>query len=334
MPKSKGKNNTNNSKPDSIGSLSQMGTEERLQTKQQLVSTLSSGIHKNIDGGFKSPIKKDMLVRGTKRLSKLCNHPKNKNISLINNGKYTAFMVTKNGKQKVYSGLTRRLKKVFYPELEEDPMAKTKGSEEAERAKIKSAFYKPSTLKRTCPTYGRAHGETVHQQIELYTNCVVIGKGYEEFVEKCPDPDPCVLRIIGALNKKQWIPFLAEQAIWDDESVVATSIDLVALSAEGQLILLEFKNGYEGEIYWPTPFDKKFGAPLQAITNCPMTRHMLQLISMDMILRRKYGVVMDQKYVVRMLSKEGGVELIKPPPWCEVKAYKEHIYDMLVSSGK
>jgi hypothetical protein len=264
------------------------------------------------------------------KIGKLVNHKRNAYISLINVGIYgdKAFSIKdpKTGKQTLYPGLTKKLKRVFYPEIEENPMKKNKQNS----AQRKHAYYKASKQERSCPKYGKDHGKQVHQELELYTNMLSCGKKIKDFTKSVPIPDPCTIRIITMCARKGWYPLVAEQMIWDEDMRVATAIDMIVTDVTtGKLILLELKTGYEGEEYGPHPSDGKFPEPLNDITNCPMFRHMLQVTSMLSILYRKYKVTIDDAYIVRAMSKERRVECISMPKWCRIKSYRDNVYDMM-----
>jgi len=65
----------------------------------------------------------------------------------------------------LYTGLTKRLKSILYPETEENPMHKS----HADRAR-KTKYYKPSAKPRenVCGVSGADHGKRVHGQIDYY----------------------------------------------------------------------------------------------------------------------------------------------------------------------
>jgi hypothetical protein len=269
---------------------------------------------------------KDKITRNKQRVTKLVNNPRNQFIKFNGN----SFIVTNqhSGKACAYSGLTKKLKRVFYPNTEEDP--RKRGSPAP--GTLKSPYYKPSKMKRTCLLYGKDHGKAVHEQLELYTNLINNGKSLDEFHQRVGDAlDPCTIRILNLFAAKGWVPVVAEQQIWDEDMGVATAVDSIVLDSNtGKLILIELKNGFEGQAYGPSPDNnEKLPEPLSDITNCPMFRHMLQVMCMRMILTKKYKFSVDEAYIIRTLSKECKTECISMSPWCKVKRYVESIYTMM-----
>jgi len=199
----------------------------------------------------------DKFDQGKKKAEKLLNSPRNQCISLINVGtRGKAFSIQRDSsKAVIYSGLTKKLKRIFYPETEEDPMKKKK-LESDEFSTRATPYYSPKP-ERTCSTFGKEHGKLVHAEIYKFVACST-GLIDKPFAELSPDPDPCTLAIIDTVQKKGWVPIASEHMIWDEEALYGTAIDLLAIEKmTGKLILLELKNGYEDEIYDVHPTDAK-----------------------------------------------------------------------------
>jgi hypothetical protein len=307
----------------------------RVQKKKAILNGVSQRMKRKTTAKINSPSTKDKIEQGKKKIVRLISNARNKQIKLVNVGNRKAFCVQFDGtgKEYIYSGLTKKLARVFYPDLEEDPKKRSKNGPEAERAKVKGPYYKPANMVRTCLLFGKEHGERVHAEMQYFTDCMVHGKGVDEFYRGVKDPDPCTLRFICCLDKKGWIPIVSELQIWDEDLRIATSIDLIALDLNtGKVILLELKTGYEGESYGPLPNDPKFPKPLDSVTNCPMFRHMLQLLVTDMILRKKYNVALDEMYILRTLSKDRCTHKIEPPVWCTKKLNRDNIYTILTEA--
>ncbi len=273
-----------------------------------------------------------------KRANKLLTHERNGRITLGYNRflnrrtnkvfGWDFFLVTElkrselsvmDDKKKIYSGLTHKLRDVFWPETEEDPWKRSK--EEVKNRKTKSV-YAPSKIRRTCLTYGAKHGTEVHRQVSHYVDLRSRdsdrrGDAVEAFLERFPEPDPCTVRILKFLAKKSWDPIASEFQVWDKKMRTATAIDLVVVDvARCKLIAIEVKTGYENEEYSQHPSDGNMAFPLDNVPNCPMWRHQLQIMAGVGMISGNYGLKIDEFYVLRACSKKKGVILIEGAPWC------------------
>ncbi len=306
-------------------------TTSNASKKRTMLRSITNKMESTTTRNLKNVSFQEKITKGRKKIMRLVNHKRNDQIKLVTVGYKKAFTINfGNNKDYLYPGLTKRLHQTFYPELEEDPTKKRKDTPEGERTKVQSPFYQPSKLPRTCKLFGKDHGTQVHGELEKFTNYIINGQGKDKFFSDVSDPDPCTLRVLSYLESKKWIPILSEHKIWDEDLRLATSVDMIALDMRtGKVIMIELKTGYEGEIYGPTENDPKFPAPLETITNCPLNRHMLQLLSMDLILKKKYGISLDELCIIRSLSKQKSVQKISPPGWTRTKVYRENVYEML-----
>ena len=302
---------------------------DKQEKKQKIVDFVAQDIQDKTTRSMCDEKIAKKLNEGRNKIVRLASHPRNAKIKT--DGKKGTlnfkFMVNFGPKSRdyTYKGLTKVLKRVFYPRTEDDPRKKSK----SEKARSKSnKFYKNvNKMKRTCESYGKDHGTLVHSEIECFTDCMLNGKSFRS---ECPDPDPCTLRIICILNRKGWYPILGEHMIWDEDLRVATAIDMICIdSTTGDTVMIELKTGYEGESYNAVPKDPKLPRPIDDISNCPRNRHMLQLMTMDMILRKKYHIAIDKFYIIRTLSKQRQTEKIPMNAWCKKKYYRENVYTMI-----
>lgn len=288
-----------------------------------------------------------------KRANKLLTHERNGRITLGYNRFVNSrtkkifgwdfFLVTElkrselsimDDKKKIYSGLTHKLKDIFWPETEEDPWKRSK--EEVKNRKTKSV-YSPSKMRRTCPTYGANHGTKVHQEISHYVDLRNRdpNKGEDavpDFLQKFPEPDPCTVRILKFLAEKSWDPIASEFQVWDKKMRTATAIDLVAIDViRSKLIAIEIKTGYENEEYSQHPSDGTMAFPLHNVPNCPMWRHQLQIMTSVGMVSDNYGLKIDEFYVLRACSKKKGVILIEGSSWWSDRKNQQLVKDAIVT---
>lgn len=285
-----------------------------------------------------------------KKILDLFNHEKHNRIfkqSFGDSKRNTAFSVTqKDGKNYLYTGLTKKLKSLLYPDTHE-------GMEN--RGKVrKNKYYKPPVLKKDinnhnhnytinqsetlCGPAGKEHGTKVHEQLEYYINAYINDHTLCVTDIKYPNGhlDPCVISIIKTLITKNWSPLRAEMKIFDEKLRIATSIDLLVRDlTENKLLLIELKTGYESEQYSSLINDPFFPTPFNTISNCPQTRHMLQLMGMHEILHRSYGIKVDGAYVLRVLPKMNSkVFLCKMSKWAIAKRNRDNLYKLLEETAK
>lgn len=261
-----------------------------------------------------------------KKVTKLLNHSRNDSISLVRTSeKGAAFSVRdKRGNHHLYTGLTKKLKRLLYPDLEENPWYKERGARQP-------AHYQPK-YKRVCEKFGKDHGTQVHSEIEIFVNEYKRTNTFRSFELRVPHPDPCTSRIIQTCLDKNWYPVSAEFKIYDEDARTATAVDMIVVDQNSwKLVLIEVKTGYEDEVYGPHAQDSKFKRPFEKITNCPLFRHQFQLVSMMIMIQKKYKIAMDDAYLLRSLPKSRTIETISLAKWARNKDYKENLYNLLCS---
>jgi len=236
---------------------------------------------------------------------------------------FKAFCVKEDQKIIYYSGLRERLKKNWWSNTEENPI---KRNRQEMKLRSTSKFY--SSKKKTfgCNSFGAVHGSQVHKQMELFTLSFMMKNGKRWLFENVKTPDVCTLRIIRLLDKEKWIPIASEFKIWEEDWRVATAVDMIVIDTKtNELVILEFKCGYEGEEYGAHPTDEYLPEPFQMLPNCPLVRHTFQLLGMKRILERKYNVKVDQAYIIRLCPKMRTVEKIGLCNWC---TDEDNIYNL------
>jgi len=227
---------------------------------------------------------------------------------------FKAFCVKEEDKFVYYSGLRERLKKNWWPNTEENPIKRNR--QEMKQRSTKK-FFSTKTKTFGCNAYGAIHGSQVHKQMELFTQSFTRNDGKKWLFERIQTPDVCTLRIIAMLEKEKWIPIASEFKIWEEDWRVATAVDMIVIdTVRDELVILEFKCGYEGEEYGAHPHDVYLPEPFQQLPNCPLVRHTFQLLGMKRILERKYQLIVDQAYIIRLCPKMRTVEKIGLCNWC------------------
>lgn len=203
------------------------------------------GTHKRLMSEFKDMWSIFVKSRSNRRVWEMVNHPRNANIALSGR----SFRVGKKGSSVQYTGLTHRLHDEYWPDTEEDP-EKNKGPKRTPL--YKKEHYVPSKgLKKECKTWGHKHGTRVHSQINKFVKKLTSGKK----ISVTKYTDPCTLRVLNLLASKRWVPVSAELPIYDEESRVATAIDILVFDInKKEIIMLELKTGYESEVSKIEPF--------------------------------------------------------------------------------
>jgi hypothetical protein len=184
-----------------------------------------------------------------------------------------------------YPGLTRRLKRAFFP-----------------RYKYNSAH------RRTAPkrartggggrNYGLWLGRKVHKQIERLTR-----DGPTGLRKRNDAMQMHTKRAICAMRRWGWRALKAEVPAFCDKMGVATRADLLVRTADGGVAVVEWKTGYEG--YWETGVNPMSGPLARRFSDSPLNQSLMQLLFTVMMLQRTYGFPITEAYVANV--KDGGV---------------------------
>jgi hypothetical protein len=252
-------------------------------------------------------------------------------VSLVRSGYMPTFRVKANKHQmtmgKAYTGLTVRMKDVFYPAGGDE-----NDKEYRKRREASGAHNLVKRLKSGCSVCGKEHGTLVHQQVEDYVNILVMNGAVGSFFKKHPVPDPCFVRFVKVCEVNGWVPIASELAIYDERMRVATGIDLIAIDlTDFSIVLLDMKTGYENMSYMQIPSDGTFEYPLDSVADCPMNRHALQLFITRMILKVNYDGFDPEKFrVVRVCPKQKAVKVYEMPTWFYDKALFARVYSHML----
>jgi hypothetical protein len=268
---------------------------------------------------------------GKENILRLRQHPNNARIRQQTLGKHQcAFVVSSasnDERHTTYTGLTKRLKAVLYPNTQEDPSRHGNNKFRATNQQAGGGV--------VCLAHGKLHGKLVHEQLNYYVRQFKQRPGLS-LAAALPKADPCTRQVVALCAQRGWEFIESEFMFFMSRARVATAADLLVYdSARDHLILLELKTGYESELYGPAPVYPKFRHPLfQTITNCPKNRHLLQLMAMREILKRDYKVSVQESYILRVTPRDAAspVELVEPASWCDNWRNRQNLVSLLVQS--
>lgn len=229
----------------------------------------------------------------------LTRHQRNR---LVKNTNGAYYYLKPNGEYQVLSGLLPRLKAVFWPQSDFYSLRKagSQVSKPRHKKKTKNAATAATTMKvgghGKGRHYGSIRGTEVHRQLKDFIeldekNFLKRNNGcIHEFTKRI------LLYIVGQAH---WRPLCSEFDIFDAELGIGTSVDLVCVDKQGQLILLEIKTGYRD--YFQQS-DGHMRGSLCALENTPQHWAYVQLMAAAMMIVRHHMIPLArmQLYVLRV----------------------------------
>ena len=118
-------------------------------------------------------------------------------------------------------------------------------------------------------------------------------------------------RLLDAIVRlRQWTPLLPEHCIVDEAQRVGTAVDLIAVDRNGDLIILEFKTGYQD--YWDAA-DGHMLHSLALLPNTPCNRASLQVATSALFLNKRYGVPLARMHMYVMRIDDAETQIIAVP---------------------
>lgn len=232
-------------------------------------------------------------------VKKLVDNERNK---LIINTKGAYYYKNKLGKYQILTGLLPRLRKTFFPDINIFNLLKQpKATASCGITKKKHKGKKGKRVKAKKPKvskgwhYGRIRGTVVHQEIEDF-----IFFDSKNFSKKHPTIHVYTQRILRfVLEEMGWSLLRSEFNIFDEALGLGTSIDIIAVTKDGKLVLIEVKCGYAGT------FDNDDGFMLGALhklTNSPRQQANLQIITSALLIVKHHAIPLDDLllYVIRV----------------------------------
>lgn len=215
-------------------------------------------------------------------VKKLVNHERNQ---LIVNTKGAYYYKDKLGKYQILTGLLPRLRKTFFPDSNIFKLLKQSSTKGIKKKKKASKGIH----------YGKLRGTIVHQEIEDF-----IFLDSKNFRKKHPSIHVYTHRILKfILETMQWRLLRSEFDICDEKLRIGTSVDIVAVTNQGKLVLLEIKCGYNG--YFDN-YDNYMRGTLRKLTNSPHHQANIQLITEAVLIVKNHQISLNDLllYVIRV----------------------------------
>lgn len=223
----------------------------------------------------------------TKTTSAGLNDKKNKSSTVVNNKRtctpvfnadYRAFVIYNGGKMQKIPGLTKVLKKVFWPDY-----------------KYQSSHFSISTGAKDSYD-GINRGKTVHSQIDYWFKSPKERLNIEKTVH------PYTRKIISAMRMWKMQPFLSEHVVWDKHGNLCTAIDAIVKLEDGSYAVVEWKCGFDGYIERGNGF---MHVPHRNdIPNSPLNQAFFQLAFGCLMLRNFTDIKFSHAYVIQ-INQEG-----------------------------
>lgn len=244
-------------------------------------------------------------LRDSSVVRQLVKHERNK---LVINTKGAYYYKNTVGKYVVLSGLLPRLRKTFFPDMNIFKVLKkpkltspvTKISKRRKLALARNDKQLQGTKKRKATQSkgihaGKIRGTTVHQEIEDF-----LFLDSKNFRKKHPSIHIYTHKILTfILETMKWRLLRSEFNLFDERLGIGTSVDIIAVTNEGKLVLIEVKCGFSGY------FDNHDGymeGSLHKLTNSPHHQANLQLISEALLIVKNHQISLDNMllYVIRV----------------------------------
>jgi hypothetical protein len=238
-------------------------------------------------------------LRNSTVARRLVKHPRN---ARILNTKGAYYYLDKNEVYQPLSGLLPRLHATFYPTTDIYRLIKQPkelGIQKRKRQKRGTAKHDKHFKKPKGRYYGKIRGTIVHQEL-----ADLVLMNVKTFLKKHGSMHSYTHKIMTfILEKMKWRLLRAEFDIFDEVLGIGTSVDLVAVTTEGKLVLIEVKCGYAEY------FDHYQGQMLRSmhkLTDSPHHQANLQIISAALIIARHHQIPLDEMllYVIRVDDKD------------------------------
>lgn len=147
------------------------------------------------------------------------------------------------------------------------------------------------------------NGHYVHQIIEKYLNGegIIDNNKYEfkHFLEFEKD-----FKAEFGLE-----PYRTEWIVWDDELWVAGTMDAVYKDKDGKFFIVDWKTN--GKLDWVNKYGETAFPPFDHISNSELDKYSLQLSMYRVILEGKYGIKIEDCYVVWLCDQRSSYKVFK-----------------------
>lgn len=235
-------------------------------------------------------------------VKKLIKHERNK---LIINTKGAYYYKKHDGKYQILTGLLPRLRKTFFPDINIYNLLKKPKNYAPKITKRRLMAMKkqqhqpktkpPKTMGSKGWHYGKIRGTVVHQEVEDF-----IFLDRKNFCKKHPSIHVYTHRLLTfILEKMQWRLVRSEFDIFDERLGIGTSVDIVAVTNEGKLVLIEVKCGFSE--YFDR-YDGYMHGALKSLTDSPHHQANIQLITEALLIVKNHQIRLDDLllYVIRV----------------------------------
>ena len=258
------------------------------------------------------------LVKRPRWARHLLEHERNERV--INTGGAYYWMNAR-GKLDVQSGLCPHLSGTFWPHTSYAQM-------------MKNAKRSPKGAGGGGGSEGRfgglVRGSRVHKQMQDAVR--LDAKTFKKIHKRMHNYTQRLLRAI--VDNMKLLPFLTEFDCADETMGVrgvGTSIDQIALDADGHLVLIEVKTGYRET--FTTARDGNMRGALWRMPCTPHNQASLQITAAALILHKRYGIPLEEMrlYVLRIDDHEVEVMAVKQD---FVERLGDEIYNDLLTGAR
>ena len=229
----------------------------------------------------------------------LLRHERNKKI-VNTSGAY--YYLDQQGKYCLLSGLLPRLHAVFWPHSSIYRQMASQPGGSGSRKRKRSGEAAPAPQKKG-RFQGIITGTRVHRQLRDFL--VLDAKNFKK-VHGALHPY-CSRLLACIIDRMKWHVFLPEFDVYDAALHIGTSVDMMGLTRDGDLVLMEFKTGYKN--YFDNA-DGHMACSLSGMRNTPMNQATLQLTSAAQILHTCYGVPLERMLLYVMRIDDESLDII------------------------
>lgn len=233
------------------------------------------------------------LVKDRRVGERLLKHERNK---LIINTSGSYYYLDSHGKHRLLHGLLPQLKRTYWPNSNYFKLLKKSNAPGVVKGRKKG--------KRGGGKFqGVIKGSKVHRELKDFVQ--LDSKNFKKLHSSLHNYSGRLLKVI--LEKLKCRPFLPEFDLFDERLGIGTSVDMICLDAEGNLVLFEFKTGYKGY------FDNADGfmeCSLKNLRNTCQNQASLQVSAAAIILERRYGIPLDKMKLFVLRIDEDSLDII------------------------
>jgi hypothetical protein len=147
----------------------------------------------------------------------------------------------------------------------------------------------------------RVHGNVVDHQLAIYA-----GQGRAALFRQCAVVDPCVGALIEQLDAENLVAFASQTPVHCARLGCATAIDLLVTdrATRSRMLLLEVKATRAMTAQSVREYEATHGimtrGAMSGVALSYYARHQTQLLCMQQMLRRQFGVAVDEARIVRL----------------------------------